>query len=124
MLHGHSSCCYALLEAFDQVPDPDRIPFTVAAAHDGIRSAGGIDLNRGPDEPVRMLTEATCEIEILSSLEPMSRGLMRDTRCGVTSMRSGNQKLPAVQRLALKTYFSSAIIDRVDASVGFLRLAL
>jgi hypothetical protein len=41
-----------------------------------------------------MPTDATCEIEILSSLEPMSLGLMRDTRCGVTSIRSGNQSAP------------------------------
>src|ERR1700693_2912144 len=60
--------------------------------------------------PVRMVTDATCEIEILSSLEPINRGLMRDTRWGVISIRSGNQKFPAVQRLALKTYCSCDII--------------
>ena len=64
--------------------------------------------------PVRILTDATWEIETLSSFEPMKRGLMRDTRCGVTSILSGNKKFPAVQRLALKTYFSSAMIHMVD----------
>jgi hypothetical protein len=63
--------------------------------------------------PVRIVTEATWEIEMLSSLEPMSRGLMRDTRCGVTSILSGNQRFPAVQRLALKTNFSSDMMQRL-----------
>lgn len=61
--------------------------------------------------PVRMLTEATWEIEMLSSLEPMRCGLMRDTRWGVTSIRNGNQKFPAVQRLALKTDLCSATVS-------------
>jgi hypothetical protein len=64
-----------------------------------------------------MLTDATCEMEMLSSLEPMSRGLMRDTRWGVTSIRSGNKKLPAVQRLALKTYFCSDMCSGREVSI-------
>ena len=51
--------------------------------------------------PVEMCTDATCEMLMLSSLLPNSRGLMRDTRCGVTTMRVGNKKLPLVQRLAI-----------------------
>ena len=65
-----------------------------------------------------MLTDATCEMEMLSSLEPMSRGLMRDTRWGVTSIRSGNRKLPAVQRLALKTYVSSDMCSGREVSIA------
>ena len=69
-----------LLKSLNQVADLDRIRFTMPAAHDRIGSAARIDLNGGPDESVRILTDATCEIEMLSSLEPMNRGLMRDTR--------------------------------------------
>ncbi len=39
---------------------------------------------------------------MLSSLLPKSRDLTRLTRCGVTTIRVGNIKLPFVQRLAEK----------------------
>src|ERR1700749_4003959 len=50
--------------------------------------------------PVAICTEATFEIGILSSELPKSRGLMRNTRSGPTSMRVGKKKLPWVKRLA------------------------
>ncbi len=57
--------------------------------------------------PVEMLTDATFEIGMLSSLDPIRRGLTRATRSRLTSIRTGNQKLPRVRRLAVNTYFSS-----------------
>jgi hypothetical protein len=50
--------------------------------------------------PVEMCTDATCEMLMLSSLLPNSRGFIRDTRCGVTTIRVGKKRLPLVQRLA------------------------
>jgi hypothetical protein len=51
--------------------------------------------------PVEMCTDATCEMLMLSSLLPNSRGFIRDARCGVTTMRVGNKRLPFVHRLAV-----------------------
>src|SRR5580698_461749 len=52
--------------------------------------------------PVEIFTEATCEIEILSSLLPNRRRLTRLTRSAFTTMRVGKNRLPLVHRLALK----------------------
>src|SRR5205814_3835904 len=52
--------------------------------------------------PVRICTEATCEIAILSSVVPNIRGLTRLTWSGLTTIRVGKIRLPRVQRLALK----------------------
>ncbi len=52
--------------------------------------------------PVEIFTEATWEIEMLSSLLPNKRFFTRLTRSGPTSMRVGNHRFPRVQRLALK----------------------
>src|SRR5512133_3460399 len=50
--------------------------------------------------PVEIATDATCPIEILSSLLPNSRDFTRLTRSGPTTMRVGKNKFPFVQRLA------------------------
>ena len=52
--------------------------------------------------PVEIFTDATWEIEMLSSLLPNKRFFTRLTRSGPTSMRVGNHRFPRVQRLALK----------------------
>src|SRR5208282_30229 len=52
--------------------------------------------------PVEIFTEATWEIEMLSSLLPNRRRFTRLTRSGLTTMRVGNHKFPLVQRLAVK----------------------
>jgi len=52
--------------------------------------------------PVEIFTEATWEIEMLSSLLPNRRLFTRLTRSGLTTMRVGNHKFPLVQRLAVK----------------------
>ena len=52
--------------------------------------------------PVEIFTEATCEIEMLSSLLPNKRRFTRLTRSGPTTIRVGNQRFPFVQRLAVK----------------------
>ena len=52
--------------------------------------------------PVEIFTDATWEIEMLSSLLPNKRLLTRLTRSGLTTMRVGNHRFPLVQRLALK----------------------
>src|SRR2546425_2987623 len=59
--------------------------------------------------PVLMLMDATFDIAMLSSSEPRRRVLMRETRWGVISMRTGKVRLPDVHRLAVKMYRSSAI---------------
>lgn len=52
--------------------------------------------------PVEIFTEATCEIEILSSLLPNKRRFTRLTRSVLTTIRVGKNRFPLVQRLALK----------------------
>ncbi len=49
-----------------------------------------------------MCTEAIFDIEMLSSLLPNSRPLVRATRCGLMISRVGKKKFPCVQRLAVK----------------------
>src|ERR1700721_2850083 len=51
--------------------------------------------------PVEICTEATFDMAMLSSLLPKKRDFTRLTRCGLTTSRVGNRKLPCVQRLAL-----------------------
>ncbi len=51
--------------------------------------------------PVEIFTEATCEIEMLSSLLPNKRRFTRLTRSELTTMRVGKNRFPLVQRLAL-----------------------
>jgi hypothetical protein len=48
-----------------------------------------------------MCTDATFDMAMLSSLLPKKRDFTRLTRCGLTTSRVGNRKLPCVQRLAL-----------------------
>jgi|SRR5580658_8572837 hypothetical protein len=69
--------------------------------------------------PVEIFTEATCEIEILSSLLPNRRRLTRLTRSVFTTMRVGKKRFPLVQRLALKVSsdaagFASAELIRME----------
>src|ERR1700675_358194 len=52
--------------------------------------------------PVEIFTDATWEIEMLSSLRLNRRLFTRLTRSGLTTMRVGNHRFPLVQRLALK----------------------
>src|SRR5882724_12383354 len=52
--------------------------------------------------PVEICTEATFPRAMLSSLLPNRRDLARLTCCGVTMRRTGKNKLPLVQRLAVK----------------------
>src|SRR5437764_5791813 len=52
--------------------------------------------------PVEICTEATLPRAMLSSLLPNRRDFVRLTCCGVTTMRTGKNRLPLVQRLAMK----------------------
>src|SRR6202158_3715862 len=52
--------------------------------------------------PVEICTDATFPREVLSSLLPNRRDFIRLTCCGVTMMRTGKNRLPLVQRLAVK----------------------
>src|ERR1700704_2616647 len=52
--------------------------------------------------PVEIFTDATWEIEMLSSLLPNKRLFTRLTRSGPTTIRVGNHRFPLVQRLAVK----------------------
>src|SRR5580704_2721223 len=52
--------------------------------------------------PVEICTEATFPKAMLSSLLPNRRDFTRLTCCGVTMMRTGKNRLPLVQRLAVK----------------------
>src|SRR5882724_5907601 len=51
--------------------------------------------------PVEIWTEATFPRAMLSSLLPKRRDFTRLTCCGVTMMRTGKNRLPLVQRLAV-----------------------
>ena len=50
---------------------------------------------------------------MLSSLLPNRRDFTRLTCCGVTMMRTGKNRLPLVQRLAVK------VSEVVDSALGF-----
>src|SRR5882724_8111432 len=52
--------------------------------------------------PVEICTEATLPRAMLSSLLPNRRDFTRLTCCGVTMMRTGKNRLPLVQWLAVK----------------------
>src|SRR5258708_36369371 len=52
--------------------------------------------------PVEICTEATFPRAMLSSLLPNRRDFTRLTCCGVTMMRTGKNRFPLVQRLAVK----------------------
>src|SRR5712671_7456955 len=63
--------------------------------------------------PVEICTEATFPRAMLSSLLPNRRDFTRLTCCGVTMMRTGKNRLPLVQRLAVKV----SELGRVDIVV-------
>ena len=75
-----------------------------------IGSVPPVDSIRMSDQriPVEIFTEATWEIEMLSSLLPNRRLFTRLTRSGLTTMRVGNHRFPLVQRLALKVSLEAA----------------
>jgi len=52
--------------------------------------------------PVEICTDATAGIAMLSCVLPNSRGLMRNTCSGLTTIRVGKKKFPRVKRLAVK----------------------
>src|SRR5437867_238302 len=54
-------------------------------------------------KPVEIDTEAILAIGMLSSLPPISRGLIRATLSGEISIRVGKIAFPEVSRLAVKT---------------------
>src|ERR1019366_3527140 len=70
--------------------------------------------------PVEMCTEATCLMPMLSSLLPNRRGLIRLTCWAFTIMRVGKNRLPFVQRLALKDSPSGivVVINGIDCPVA------
>src|SRR3954463_8460609 len=70
---------------------------------------------------VRMLTDATCEIEMLSSLEPMSRGLMRDTRWGVTHDSSPGHAQPIG---SYRRQFDIGVLENLLHTIGYRRVIL
>src|SRR6266480_3427256 len=51
--------------------------------------------------PVEICTEATAGIAMLSCVLPNSRGLIRNTCSGLTTIRVGKKKFPRVKRLAV-----------------------
>jgi hypothetical protein len=61
-------------------------------------------------KPVRMFTEATLGMAMLSSSEPIRCGFIRVTRSRVISIRTGKNKLPEVHRLAVNTCFWFTIV--------------
>src|SRR5580700_2848913 len=66
--------------------------------------------------PVEMCTEATCAMAMLSSLLPKRRGFTLLTCRAFATMRVGKNKLPLVQRLAMKV--SSGVAFVIDKSRG------
>jgi hypothetical protein len=70
--------------------------------------------------PVLINTEATLVMGMLSSELPKNRGLIRNTRSGLTSMRVGKSKLPRVQRLALKILLAVEVRGAVDITLFYL----
>src|SRR6476661_7980177 len=57
---------------------------------------------------------------MLSSELPKKRGLIRNTRSGLTSIRVGKRKLPRVQRLALNTLLAVDVSGAVDMPLFYL----
>lgn len=72
--------------------------------------------------PVLIKTEATLVMGMLSSELPKNRGLIRNTRSGLTSIRVGKSKLPRVQRLALNTLLEVDVSGAVDMTLFYLEL--
>ena len=70
--------------------------------------------------PVLINTDATLVMGMLSSELPKKRGLIRNTRSGLTSIRVGKSKLPRVQRLALNTLLAVEVRGAVDMTVFYL----
>ena len=70
--------------------------------------------------PVLIKTDATLVMGMLSSELPKKRGLIRNTRSGLTSMRVGKRKLPRVQRLALNTRLEVDVRGAVDMPLFYL----
>src|SRR5437879_3538663 len=70
--------------------------------------------------PVVIRTEATCEMAMLSSVLPKSRGFTRLTCRGLTTIRVGKNRLPWVQRLAVKV--SPAEAGGGVGEVGMFRM--
>ena len=69
--------------------------------------------------PVLINTEATFVMGMLSSELPKSRGLIRNTRSGPTSIRVGKRRLPRVQRLAWNTLLEVDVRGAVDMPVFY-----
>src|SRR5579859_7191587 len=72
--------------------------------------------------PVLIKTDATLVMGMLSSELPKNRGLMRNTRSGLTSIRVGKSRLPRVQRLALKILLVVDVRGAVDMILFYLEL--
>src|SRR6476660_5750435 len=72
--------------------------------------------------PVLINTEATLVMGMLSSELPKKRGLIRNTRSGLTSIRVGKSRLPRVQRLALNTLLAVDGRGAVDITLFYLEL--
>jgi hypothetical protein len=70
--------------------------------------------------PVLINTDATLVMGMLSSELPKNRGLIRNTRSGLTSMRVGKRRLPRVQRLALNTLLAVDVRGAVDITTFYL----
>src|SRR5271167_322900 len=71
--------------------------------------------------PVEIFTEATWEIEMLSSLLPNRRRFTRLTRSGLTTIRVGNHRFPLVQRLAMKVSSDAAGLGFVELGPAAVR---
>src|SRR6266576_1680169 len=62
--------------------------------------------------PVEISTDATCKMAMLSSVLPKRWRLTRLTCSGVTTMRTGKNTFPRVQRLAVKVSLGDAgVVD-------------
>src|SRR5215470_507909 len=70
--------------------------------------------------PVAICTEATCKIAMLSSVLPNNLGLTRLTCKGVTTMRVGKNRLPRVQRLAVKEWLAETELGCFTIAIGSL----
>jgi hypothetical protein len=81
-----------------------------------------VESMRISDQSIHVLikTEATLVMGILSSELPKNRGLIRNTRSGLTSIRVGKSKLPRVQRLALNTLLAVDAKGAVDMYLFYL----
>src|ERR1035438_843145 len=83
---------------------PRRLPSLDGHARFAVDSITMSDQNN----PVEIFTEATWEIEILSSVLPTKCFFTRLTRNGLTKIRVGNKRFPFVHRLAVKVCSEAA----------------